>query len=64
MLIAIGVRTIRSHANNTAEYDADACEKLNKMANKAEEAYDDLYPFAPDVGDANVCVRFRGPGST
>jgi hypothetical protein len=51
-MLAICVRGLRHFRENPKNYDFKTKEmdQVHNIESKIEEAYDDLYPFAPDVG--------------
>ena len=52
MLLGMCVRGLRDiRDDETSDLDQSGRMEIQDICDKVEEAYDGLYPFAPDVGD-------------
>lgn len=50
-LLAICVRGLRHVRENDKHLRASEQDRIHNIELRVEEAYDDLYPFAPDIGE-------------
>ena len=51
VLLGIVVRGIRDNAEDDKKFKGGEKKTIRSIANKVEDAYDDLYPYEPDTDD-------------